>query len=109
MIEHPILNEHVALIATRAEWAKIGHLLGSIPPCNSRLQCSPDFLVCQHNLANNPVDIKTTYDSIAVINIDTQLRIEKDITPVTGKVKIMKSENTMRSAWEPSNEATHTD
>ena len=109
MIDSPILDEHVALIATRVEWARIGKLLGSIAPCNARLQDNPEFLVTLHRLANNDKDIKLTYDAISVINVDTQLRIERNTPPVTGKVKIMKSENTMRSAWEPRNEVTNTD
>ena len=105
----PILNEHVALIATRAEWARIGKLLGSIPPCNSRLQDNPEFTVALHHLANNDTDVKLTYDAISVINVDTQLRIERNVPAITDKVKIMKSENVMRSAWEPRNEATQSD
>ena len=97
-----ILDEHVALIATRAEWARIGKLLGSIPPCNARLQDNPEFTVALHHLANNNVDTTLTYDAISVINIDTQLRVEHNIPPNTSRVKIIKSENTMRSAWEPS-------
>lgn len=105
----PILNEHVALIATRAEWAKIGKLLGGIPPCNARLQDNLEFAVVLHNLANNDTDVKLAYDAISVINIDTQLRIERNVPTVTDKVKIVKSENVMRSAWEPRNEATQSD
>lgn len=104
-----ILSEHVAFIATRAEWARIGKLLGSIPPCNARMQDNLEFMVTLHNLANNDTDVKLTYDAISVINIDTQLRIERNVPTVTDKVKIMKSENTMRSAWEPRNEVTNTD
>ena len=105
----PILNEHVALIATRAEWAKIGKLLGGIPPCNARLQDNLEFMVTLHNLANNDTDVKLAYDAISAINIDTQLRIERNVPVVTDRVKIMKSENVMRSAWEPRNEATQSD
>jgi hypothetical protein len=105
----PILSEHVAFIATRAEWARIGKLLGSIPPCNSRLQDNLAFLESLHRLANNDADICITYDAISVINIDTQLRIERNVPVVTDKVKIVKSENVMRSAWEPRNEATQSD
>lgn len=102
------LSEHVALIATRAEWAKIANLLGSIPPCNVLLQDNPEFAKSLRKLANNGINIQATFDALSVINIDTQLRMERNAPVESGKVKIIKTENTMRPAWEPSNEVKNT-
>lgn len=102
-----ILSEHVAIIATRADWVKIAQLLCNTDPFRKARKDNPetyDSLIA--NMTHNPQPL---FDAIMVTCVDTQLRIEHNITPVTGKVKIMKSESVMRSAWEPRNEVAHTD
>lgn len=102
-----ILSEHVAIIATRADWAKIAQLLCNTDPFRKARKDNPETY--DSIIRNATSDPQPLFDAIVVTCVDTQLRIEHNITPVIGKVKIMKSESVMRSAWEPRNEVTHTD
>lgn len=102
-----ILSEHVAIIATRADWAKIAQLLCNTDPFRKARKENPetyDSLIT--NMTHNPQPL---FDSIMVTCVDTQIRIERNAPPIVGKVKIMKSESVMRSAWEPRDEVTNTD
>lgn len=102
-----ILSEHVAIIATRADWAKIAQLLCNTDPFRQARKDNPETY--NSIVSNATSDPQQIFDAIMVTCVDTQLRIERNVPPITGKVKIMKSESVMRSAWEPRNEVTNTD
>ena len=93
-----IPDEHVAIVARRSEWAGLLCELRESKRFKRSLQENPETMEAAESFAFSPVCL---VDKIAVSVVDTQLRIEKGITPNLRTVKVLKSENIMRSAWEP--------
>lgn len=103
-----ILNEHVAIIATRDEWARVAFFLMTSDAFRHKATENPETFETITNLASTCTPGTEILDAIVVACIDTQLRIEKHVPPVTGRVKILKSERTWRSPWEVSPDETTT-
>jgi len=95
-----ILDEHVAIIATRDEWARVAFFLMTSDAFRRNAKENPETFESITNLAGQCTPGTEILDVITVATIDTILRLEKHVPPVTGRVKILKSERTWRSPWE---------
>lgn len=95
--QRTITDEPVAIIAKRSEWAGLLCELRQSDKLWGILKQNPETLAAASSQADTPQHL---VDNIAIIVVDTQLRIEKDVPPQTTRVKILKSESLMRSAWE---------
>jgi hypothetical protein len=94
-----ILNEHVAIIATRDEWARVAFFLLSSDAFRHKAKENPETFESITNLAGTCTPGTEILDAITIATIDTILRLEKHVPPVTGRVKILKSERTWRDVW----------
>ena len=92
-----ILDEPVAIIAKRSEWAGVLNELSSSKVGKRLAKENPETFTAASTHADNP---QLLIDKIAICTVDTQLRIEKDAPINERVVKILKSESLMRSAWE---------
>lgn len=92
-----ILDEHVAIIATRDEWARVAFFLMTSDAFRHKAKENPESFEEITNLAGTCTPGIEILDVITVATIDTILRLEKHVPPVVGRVKILKSERTWRS------------
>lgn len=92
-----ILDEPVAIIAKRSEWASILNELMASKIGKKLARENPETFQAASTYAINP---QFLIDLIAICTVDTALRIEKDAPINERVVKILKSESLMRSAWE---------
>lgn len=92
-----ILDEPVAIIAKRSEWAGVLNELSSSKIGRKLAKENPETFQAASTHADNP---QLLVDKIAICVVDTQLRIERNAPINKRVVKILKSESLFRSAWE---------
>jgi len=103
-MKEDILNEQVAIVAKRSEWAGLLCELATTQRYGKRLTDNPDTMGAASSNADNPDSL---LDIIAITNVDTQLRVERNIHQLADSIKVMRAH--IKPAWEPSDEVTHTD
>lgn len=92
-----ILDEPVAIIAKRSEWAGVLNELSFSKIGRKLARENPQTFTAASTHADNP---QLLIDKIAICVVDTQLRIERNAPINKRVVKILKSESLFRSAWE---------
>ena len=90
-------DEPVAIIAKRSEWAGLLSELSTTQRGKLLSRDNPETFLAADTHADDPEKL---IDLIAICTVDTQLRVERCTPPNVRKVKILKSESLMRSAWE---------
>lgn len=99
-VDNPtVLDEKIAIVATRAEWAGILGVLGESRRYQEQLQENPDTMEAADSQAIPPDNV---LDAIAVTVVGTQLRLERNVPPCLTTVRVLHASRRVRPAWEPS-------